>query len=169
MSSAPTPTREPSGSVNPPTTNSCRFTHLIFCQSGDRESMRYGPSRSLLMIPSAPSAQALAKTSAPSASTCSVYRITPARVPRSFLRSPLALLERQFGEILAVERQQVEHEIREALALRADLLEQLKVRQALVVEHNDLAVEDRLLCLQLFRRGHDLGKVGSCIRCRAGR
>ena len=36
----PTPSREPSGSVNPPTTNSWRLTHLAFRQSSERDPAR---------------------------------------------------------------------------------------------------------------------------------
>ena len=49
-SSAPSPTRLPCGSVNPPTTKSCSSSHFIFSQCGDRRCSSHGiaPPRSRL-------------------------------------------------------------------------------------------------------------------------
>ena len=50
-SSAPSPSREPRGSVKPTITNSWRFVHLIFSQARVRPA-RYGASTRLETIPS---------------------------------------------------------------------------------------------------------------------
>ena len=49
-----------------------RFTHFVFCQSDARVPDRYGESARLLTLPSAPSAHALAKMSAPRLAKCGV-------------------------------------------------------------------------------------------------
>ena len=58
------PWRDPSGSVKPPTTNSCRLTHFVFTQP-PRFPGRYGWSRRFDTMPSSPRRQACSKAARP--------------------------------------------------------------------------------------------------------
>ena len=65
---APMPLRAPSGSVNPPMTNSSRGRHFNLSQDLDRPA-QYGLSRRLAISPSSPSLHAARSASFPSAMT----------------------------------------------------------------------------------------------------
>ncbi len=88
-SSAPRASRAaPSGSVKPPTTSSCRFTHFVFTQLAFRPG-RYGWSARFETIPSRPSRHASRNTAAPLASTWGAYRTIPRTSRRRRARSAL--------------------------------------------------------------------------------
>ncbi len=78
----------PTGSVKPPTTNSCRWPHLAFSQERVRRPA-YGPSTRLDTRPSRPCTQASSKTASPCPSMWSPYRTASCRPwpPRRSSRS----------------------------------------------------------------------------------
>src|SRR5690606_5778911 len=77
-SSDPKCFRDPEGSVQPTTTNSCRREHLTLIHDALRPGV-YGASARLETIPSKPSLHALRRTFAPPPCTWSEYRSIPAR------------------------------------------------------------------------------------------
>jgi len=80
---------------------------------------------------------------------------TGGRFSEQLLETLAALDVRQAAQVLAVLPQDVE----EDQPLVASLLEQLKARRALLVQHDHLAVDDELLLLDLLNRGEGLWKA----------
>src|SRR3954467_11429673 len=76
------------------------------------------------------------------------------------LAAPLALLEAEFGDVFAVEMQQIEHEIREPRARyrRGRFIERRRARTAVGKHQRDLAVEQDPLSFQALQSGDDFGK-----------
>src|SRR4051812_4903087 len=75
------------------------------------------------------------------------------------VQGALAVLERLSGQILAIQSQQIEREIRQASATVAELLEELKARDSGFVEDHELAVQERVARPEPARRCGDLGKL----------
>ena len=130
-------------------TTSARCRFLTLRHSLVREPGRYVVPRRFAITPSSSRCDGRREQLLPTADAMRRHRPVLARLDE-LAEQPPALLVRQADHVVALDRQHVEDEER-GLPLVA--LDQLEARPAVVVEHDELAVEDRPLGARPRRAG----------------
>ncbi len=115
-------------------------------------------------MPSSDSRQAECRTASPPVSKCSTKRIdlafsVPPRL-QQFFQPRLSLAERQAAEVFAAGEQQIEHVEDQlvGLAVGDRGLQRGKIRRAIMIERDDLAVDQRIGQCAAFFRNDILGQ-----------